>query len=145
MLTSQGDQEQIYVRDPASHSQHLAVLSLTQSVDDTACPAQWGGTLFSTGPTNDSIDTVTGPFVAGEPVVVATPCDANAAPATFPDPPSYPANCLGTLNPFTGQVTAVTVKGATYVACINSGSPSHRRGGHVGWSRDGASAVTNFG
>ena len=35
--------------------------------------------------------------------------------ATRPAPPIYPANFLGTLNPATGQVTAVPVVGAAYV------------------------------
>jgi hypothetical protein len=47
-------------------------------------------------------------------MVVATPCGANSAPPTCPAP-GYPANYLATLNPWTGQVRAVTVAGATYV------------------------------
>ena len=34
---------------------------------------------------------------------------------------------------------------ALYPACITTSSPSRRRGDHVGWSREGVSAVTNFG
>ena len=36
MLTSQGDKEQIYVHGPGTWYQHLSVLALSQSVDDTA-------------------------------------------------------------------------------------------------------------
>ena len=114
MLTSQGDQEQIYVQGTGRH-QSLAVLSLTQSVDDTAWPTSSRGTLYSTDSTNDAIDAIRGPFVPGQPMVAATPCGANSAPATCPMPPSYPANFLATLNSRTGQVSQVTVVGAAYV------------------------------
>ncbi len=115
MVTSQGDEEQIYVHDAGSRHQSLSVLSLSQSVDDTAWPSSSRGTLYSTDSTNDSIDSVRGPFVPNQPVVAATPCGANSAPSTCPAPPIYPAKFLGTLNPGTGQVTAVTVVGAAYV------------------------------
>ena len=115
MLTSQGDQEQIYVRNAGTRRQSLSVLSLSQSVDDTAWPTSSGGALYSTDSTNDSIDSIRGPFVPGQPMVAATPCGANSAPATCPAPPAYPANYLATLNPYTGQVTAATVVGAAYV------------------------------
>jgi hypothetical protein len=114
MVTSQGDLEQIYVRDAASAHQALSVLSLTQSVDDTAWPTASMGTLYSTDSTNDSVDTVTGPFALGRPVVVATPCGANSAPATCPAPPAYPANYLASLNPWTGAVTRLRTEGALY-------------------------------
>ena len=113
MLTSQGDLEQIYVGD-AGGTPHLSVLSLTQSVDDTAWPTATGGRLFSTDSTNDAVDVVTGPFSTAFPTVVATPCGANSAPGTCPAP-HYPANYLATLNPWTGQVRAVTVNGSPYV------------------------------
>ena len=115
MLTSQGDQEQIYVRNAGTRRQSLSVLSLSQSVDDTAWPTSSRGALYSTDSTNDSIDSIRGPFVPGQPVVAATPCGANSAPASCPAPPAYPANYLATLNPYTGQVTAATVVGAAYV------------------------------
>jgi hypothetical protein len=114
MLTSQGDQEQIYVDDAGGYHQRLAVLSLSQAVDDTAWPTDPSGRLYSTDSTNDAIDVVTGPFRPDQPVVAATPCGANSAPAVCPAP-NYPANYLATLNPWTGQVTAVTIQGAPYV------------------------------
>ncbi len=43
MLTSQGDQEQIYVRNAGTRRQSLSVLSLSQSVDDTAWPTSSRG------------------------------------------------------------------------------------------------------
>ena len=114
MLASQGDQEQIYLSGAGRRQQKLSVLSLSQSVDDTAWPTQSGGTLYSTDSTNDSVDSVVGPFSPGQPLVVATPSGSNSAPTSCPAPPSYPANYLAGLNPMTGQVTAVTVVGAQY-------------------------------
>jgi len=114
MLTSQGDLQQIYVSDAGSSHQRLAVLSLSQSVDDTAWATEGDGWLYSTDSTNDAVDVVTGPFTNGSPFVVATPCGSNAAPGTCPAP-GFPANYLATLNPWTGKVTEVTVEGAPYV------------------------------
>jgi hypothetical protein len=52
--------------------------------------------------------------VLDQPLVVATSCDANSAPATCPAPPTYPANYLGSLDPLTGVVSAVPIVGAAY-------------------------------
>jgi hypothetical protein len=114
MLTSQGDQEQIFARFNAPGHLSLSVLSLSQSVDDTAWPSQSRGVLYSTDSTNDSVDTLRGPFVPDQPIVVATPCGANSAPGICPAPPLYPSNYLASLDPNTGQVTALTVEGAAY-------------------------------
>jgi hypothetical protein len=116
MLTSQGDEQQIYVRAPrwAAGQPRLKVLNLTQSVDDTAWPTSSSGTLYSTDSSNDSVDAITGRFPVDQPLVVATPCGANSAPATCPAPPAFPANFLAALNPWTGVVSAVTIQGATY-------------------------------
>jgi len=120
VLTSQGDQEQIFL-SPSHWSRgqwsagqpKLSVLDLTQSVDDTAWPTSPDGTLYSTDSTNDSVDAITGRFRVDQPLVAATPCGANDAPATCPAP-GFPANFLASLNPWTGVVTAVTVQGAAY-------------------------------
>ncbi len=106
MLTSQGDQQQIFV-NPRDHG--LSVLNLTQSVDDTAWPDGGLGTLYATDSTNDAVVAVTGDFPGG-PVVAATPCGSNSAPGTCPAP-GFPANHLASLNPWTGQVTALPVGG----------------------------------
>ena len=97
--------------DPTAHAEMLA---LTQAVDDTAWPTGSHGALYSTDSTNDAVDLVPASFFGRLPLVAATPCDANGAPATCPGP-GYPANYLATLNPWTGQVTRVTVAGAPYV------------------------------
>jgi hypothetical protein len=109
MLTGQGDLQQIFV-SPWDHK--LSVLNLTQSVDDTAWPdnGHGGGALYATDSTNDTVDVVTGDFPDG-PIVAVTPCGSNSAPATCPSPPAFPANFLGSLNPWTGQITALTIGG----------------------------------
>jgi hypothetical protein len=116
MLTSQGDQEQIYMSSTGwgAAKPALRVLNLSQSVDDTAWPTSSSGTLYSTDSSNDSVDAITGPFRSDQPLVVATPCGANSAPATCPAPPQYPANFLAALDPWTGAVSPVKTQGATY-------------------------------
>lgn len=114
MLTSQGDQEQIFVLPSFGQDAGpgLAVLSLTNSVDDTAW-ATGPGRLFGTSTSTDTVNEITGPFRAGQIYTAVTPCDANDAPATCPAP-GFPANYLGTLNPWTGVLTAVPLAGAPY-------------------------------
>ena len=113
MLTSQGDQEQIYVRDAGTRRQSLSVLSLSQSVDDTAWALSAHGRLYATDNGGDTVDVVTGAFRPGTAFVAVTPCDSNSAPATCPAPPAFPANYLGALNMSTGHITPVTTRGAT--------------------------------
>src|ERR1700722_19529212 len=110
MLTGQGDQQQIFV-SPSDH--RLSVLNLSQAVDDTAWPDDGRATLYATDSTNDAVVAVTGDFPGG-PVVAATPCGANSAPATCPAP-AFPANFLGSLNPWTGEVTPLQVGGVPFV------------------------------
>jgi hypothetical protein len=114
MLTSQGDLEQIFVTNAGRPDQSLAVLRLSQSVDDTAWPDGHPGTLYSTDSTHDTVVALRGTFPDG-PVAAATPCGANSAPATCPAPPAFPANYLASLNPWTGAVTKLSVAGAPYV------------------------------
>jgi hypothetical protein len=89
----------------------LSVLNLTQSVDDTAWAISQDGTLFATDSTNDTVDAITGDF-PDNPIVAVTPCGANNAPTTCP---VSPANYLGTLNPWTGQVSPLGTTGAAFV------------------------------
>jgi hypothetical protein len=110
MLTSQGDKEQIFVAHAGTAQQALSVLKISDSVDDTAWPADGSGTLYATDNGNDTINRITGPFARGSVLVAVTPCDANGAPATCPGP-GFPANYLGTLNPDTGAITPVSVSG----------------------------------
>jgi hypothetical protein len=110
MLTSQGDKEQLYVYGAGTWYQHLSVLRLSQSVDDTAWATSWHGTFFAASTGTDAIDAVSGTFWPGTVFVAVTPCDANGAPAACPGP-GYPPNYLGQLNMYTGQISAVSLHG----------------------------------
>jgi hypothetical protein len=114
MLTSQGDQQQIFVtRGQWRSAPSLSVLNLSQSVDDTAWP-DGHGTLFATDSTNDTVDAVTGGF-PNRPVVAVTPCGSNLAPSSCPAPPQFPANYLGTVDPWTGEVDPLSTAGVAIV------------------------------
>jgi hypothetical protein len=116
MLTSQADQEQIFLHPRTSGAWatgfRLSVLRLSQSVDDTAW-ARKGGRLFGTDASANSVDVITGPFRSGAVFVAVTPCDAGNAPATCPGP-GFPPNYLGSLNPRTGHVAAVAITGGAF-------------------------------
>jgi len=107
-LTSQGDKEQIYAQ-PQDGALRLHVLSLSQSVDDTAW-ISGAGTLFAADTSGDTVDRVDGDFQAGSIFVAVTPCDADNAPATCPAP-GFPPNYVGMLGPWTGHITKVTLSG----------------------------------
>ena len=113
MLTSQGDREQIYVHGAGTRYQHLSVLALSQSVDHTAWATAWHGAFYGADHDGDTVDVVTGTFWPGTALVAVTPCDANNAPATCPAP-GFPANYLGRLNMYTGQITRVNLRGASF-------------------------------
>ena len=110
MLTSQGDKEQIYVSRAGTWHQHLSVLSLSQSVDDTAWATAWHGAFYITDNSGDTVNVITGTFWPGTAFVAVTPCDANGAPATCPGP-GYPPNYLGQLNMYTGHISPVSLRG----------------------------------
>jgi hypothetical protein len=112
MLTSQGDKEQIYVHGAGTWYQHLSVLALSQSVDDTAWATSWHGAFYATDHDAGTVDVITGSFWPGTALVAVTPCDANNAPATCPAP-GFPANYVGQLNMYTGQITRVATRGAS--------------------------------
>jgi hypothetical protein len=110
MLTSQGDKEQLFTGPRGGLGRRLSVLRLSQSVDDTAWATSRSGRLYAADHDGDTVDVVTGPFRAGSVFVAVTPCDAANAPATCPAP-GFPPNYLGSLNPWTGQVSRVPVTG----------------------------------
>ncbi len=134
MLTSQGDQEQIFVRHAGQPDQSLSVLQLSSSVDDTAWPSSPNGALLTTDNSNNTINEITGPFQPGAEYVADTPCDENSAPATCPAP-GFPANFLGELNPFTGEITQVDLNGPTVEPQGMLYLPGARFPGRHGWSR----------
>jgi hypothetical protein len=117
MLTSQGDQEQIFLQPSRSGGlwagRQLHVLRLSQSVDDTAWSRSWGGRIFGADTSGDTVDVVTGSFRPGSVFVAVTPCDADNAPATCPAA-GFPANYLGLLNPWTGHISRVALSGPAF-------------------------------
>jgi hypothetical protein len=113
MLTSQGDQQQIFVRHAGQPNQSLEVLNLSASVDDTAWPSTSDGAIYTTDNDNDTVNRITGPFRPGEVFAAVTPCDQNDAPATCPGP-GFPPNYLGQINPWTGQIAHVPVAGRSF-------------------------------
>jgi hypothetical protein len=110
MLTSQGDEEQIFASSLGGGSHALSVLKLSASVDDTAWPTGADGAIYTTDSGTDSIDRITGPFTRGSELAAVTPCDENGAPSTCPGP-GFPANYLGEINPDTGAITPVSLHG----------------------------------
>ena len=90
MLTSQGDKEQIFVRRGGKFGRRLAVLRLSQSVDDTAWARSPSGHLYGADTSGDTIDVVTGRSPAHSVFVAVTPCDADNAPRPARVPASRP-------------------------------------------------------
>ena len=85
MVTSQADQQQIFVQRTDGRRAELQVLNLSQAVDDTAWAALRTELLFATDATADTVDAVTGAVRHRASVIIAvTPCDAGDAPATCP-------------------------------------------------------------
>jgi hypothetical protein len=113
MVTSQGDKEQIFVRSGGRPGSRLAVLRLSQSVDDTAWARSPHGRLYGSDTSGDTIDVVTGWFPAHSVFVAVTPCDADNAPPTCPAR-GFPPNYLGSLNPWTGHITRVPLRGPAF-------------------------------
>jgi hypothetical protein len=110
MLTSQGDKEQIFVQGADTPFQQLSVLHLSNSVDDTAWASTAFGSFFAADHDGDTIDKISGFWGTGTILAAVTPCDANGAPATCPGP-GFPANYIGSLNPWTGQLTPLALSG----------------------------------
>jgi hypothetical protein len=113
MVTSQGDKEQIFVKRSGRPGRRLSVLRLSQAVDDTAWARSPSGRLYGADTGGDIIDVVTGRFPAHSIFVAVTPCDAGSAPATCPAP-GFPPNYLGSLNPWTGHITRVPLRGPAF-------------------------------
>ena len=91
MVTSQGDKEQIFLQRGAPLGSHLAVLTLSDSADDTVWARSPSGRLFGANTAGDTVDVVTGPFRPGSVFIADTPCDAGdvpgcGVPAELPGP-----------------------------------------------------------
>ena len=106
VLDSQGDQQQVYVSNPGGPVQQLSVLSLDQSINDTAWATDPHGTLYATDSSTDTVDAVSGNFDPGTAFVAATPCDANSAPS-----PCTVTSFLGRLDLASGHVSPVRLSG----------------------------------
>jgi hypothetical protein len=108
VMNSQGDQQQIFVSGAGTSHQSLSVLSLSQSVDDTAWATSRSGRLYATDSAVNAVDVISGHLSTSIPYTVATPCNANSAPT-----PCTAANYFASINPSTGAVTPVTLGGTT--------------------------------
>jgi len=120
MLDSQGDLQQVYVRNAGGANQTFFVLNLSQSVDDTAWATASRGTLYSTDG-KSKVYAVRGHFRVGTAFSAVTPGNANNAP------PNPGPNYLATLNLNTGALTPVpgitfTAKGLVFVAGAEDGN-----------------------
>jgi hypothetical protein len=91
------------------------VLQLSDSVDDTVWASDRSGAIYATDNSNDTVNKITGRFAKGEVFVADTPCGANDAPSICPAP-GFTANFLGELNPRTGVITKVALRGAAVAA-----------------------------
>ncbi len=126
VLDSQGDQQQVYVRNAGSSRQQLSVLNLSQSVDDTVWASSSIGTLYATDG-KSTVYALRGHFAKGTAFSAVTPGNANNAP------PNPGPNYLATLDLNTGVLTPVggvtfPVKGLVFVG----GGDDEEHGGDAG-------------
>ena len=96
-LTSQAEQQQIFVQHAGTPQQSLSVDNLAQIIDDTAWATSSHGRLFVTDNSAGTVSVVTGPFRPGTEFVAVTPTGK----------PAF----LGTLNLSTGKASPVTLHG----------------------------------
>jgi hypothetical protein len=94
MLDAQGDKQLIFLRGMNARAKTASVLAVSQPLDDTVFATSSRHTLWLTDPTHNTVDSVTGPFRAGEAFSTVTPDQG----------PTY----LASLNLSTGNVTPVT-------------------------------------
>jgi hypothetical protein len=99
LLTSQGDQEQIFVNGATSVVPQSSVLSLSQAVDDTAWATDATGTLYATDGVDNEVFALTGDFTPGSAFTSVTPGDANT--------PVYTPGYVGILDLHSGAITPV--------------------------------------
>jgi hypothetical protein len=105
MLTSQGDQQQVFASHLGTDEQVLRVLNLSQSVDDTAWATVRSGVLVTTDSADNTVVVIAGWFTPGTVYTAVTPANANTAP------PSPGPNYLGTISLASGTVTAAPTTG----------------------------------
>jgi len=107
MLDAQGDQQAIFANHLGTDGQHLQVLDLSQSVDDTAFVTSSDGALVTDDSNADSVVRITGTLTPGRAYASVTPGNANTPPV-----PAV-ANYLGSIDLQTGTVTAVITSSPT--------------------------------
>jgi hypothetical protein len=108
MLDAQGDQQAVFASNLGRDNQHLQVLNLSQSVDDTAFATSPAGLLVATDSTANSVVVITGKLTSGTAYTSVTPGNANNAP------PSPGPNYLGAIDLNTGTVNAVASNSTTF-------------------------------
>jgi hypothetical protein len=94
MLDGQADKQLVFASHAGTPRQHLQVLNLAQSVNDTVFASGHSQTLWVTDPTANTVDAVTGPFQSGQAISAVTPTGAS--------------NWLGSLNLNTGALTPIS-------------------------------------
>lgn len=107
MLDSQGDQQEVFATNLGREDQQLRVLTLSQSVDDTAFTTGRRGHLIATDSATDAVVIITGTFKPGTAYTAVTPGNANTAGK------NPPLNYLGTIDLSTGTIAAVPTAGLT--------------------------------
>ena len=125
MLTSQGDQEQIYVHDAGTAPEPGGAVALPVGRRHGLAD-QLAGTLYSTDSTNDAIDTVRGPFVPRPTAGGRDTVRCEQRPADLPGAAELPGELPRHPESLTGQVTPVTVVGAAVRP--RGRAPVHPRG-----------------
>ena len=106
MLTTQGDQEQIFVPPGGSPGEHWTCSTLSDSVDDTAWATARRGALFTTDQTTDTVDEVYGAFHHRDRVLGGDPVRREQRPGRLPGA-RLATNYLATDNLRTGALAAV--------------------------------------
>lgn len=108
MLDAQGEQQAIFASRLGTDDQHVSVLNLSQSVDDTAFATSRHGALVTTDSTAKSVVVITGTFTRGTAYTAVTPGNANNA-RPHPAP-----NYLGRINLNTGTISPATTAGQAF-------------------------------
>ena len=112
MLDAQADKQLIFLGGKRESTKTVSVLAVTQPLDDTVFATSSRETLWLTDPTHNRVDSVTGPFRAGEAFSTVTPDQGPTSLASL-------NLSTGSLTPVAG-LAGVTPKGLLFT------EPSHR-------------------
>ncbi len=124
LLDGQADKQLVFVNRAEQKKPSLSVLSVAQPLDDTVFATRSRGTLWVTDPTHNTVDSVTGPFTAGEAISSATPDSGSAYLAALDLQ-------TGDLPPIAG-LTSIVPKGLLFTGASGneSGDDSNEGPGH---------------